>query len=267
MTQQIAIPSSVTDMERTNNDLSHDVLDLLPQAPSFPVTLDLSADVMSASELADHCISESNNYRRGVPSNDQFGLELFHRALKLRDPLAWEVIQYRFNNTVLRWMRFHPLRSAACRFDSEENYVALAFTRFWRATVDKQEIEFRTFAAVLRYLRASLHGAILDTLRTYSRSQEIPLPEPGEAEEPLVEDSDEGGEVWEAIRNLLPDEREQRVAYLLYHCGLKPREIVRFCPQEFSEVQEIYSLRHNIVERLLRNADYIRWRLDDKLRE
>jgi hypothetical protein len=78
----------------------------------------------------------------------------------------------------------------------------------------------------------------------------------------LVEDPDEGGEVWEAIRGLLPDEREQRLAYLLYHCGLKPREIVCFCPQEFGEVREVYRLRRNIVSRLLRNADVIRWRLN-----
>ncbi|HEX6556993.1 MAG TPA: hypothetical protein VF026_29795 [Ktedonobacteraceae bacterium] len=267
MIQQIAIPSSVTDLERTNNDLSHDVLDLLPQVPSFAVTLDLSSDVMSASELADHCISEINKYRRGLPSNDEFGLELFHRALIQRDPLAWEVVQYRFNKTVLRWMRFHPMRSAACRFDSEENYVAQAFTRFWQATIDNQEIEFRTFGAVLRYLRACLNGAILDTLRAYSRSQEIPLPEPGEPEEPLAEEQENDCELWPVIRSLIPDERQQRVAYLLFHCHLKPREIVQFCSQEFSEVQEIYSLRRNIVERLLRNANYIRWRLDDKLRE
>jgi DNA-directed RNA polymerase specialized sigma24 family protein len=123
-------------------------------------------------------------------------------------------------------------------------------------------LEFDTLAAALRYLRACLNGAILDTLRAYSRPKEVPLPEPGEAGEPLVEDSDEGGEVWEAIRGLLPDEREQRVAYLLYHCGLKPREIVCFCPQEFSEVREVYRLRRNIVHRLLRNAASIRWRLN-----
>ena len=61
---------------------------------------------------------------------------------------------------------------------------------------------------------------------------------------------------------MLPAGREQRLAYLLYHCGLKPREIVRFCPQEWSDIQEIYHLRRNLMERLLRNADQLRWRLN-----
>ena len=78
----------------------------------------------------------------------------------------------------------------------------------------------------------------------------------------MAEEQDDGGDLWEVIQNLIPDEREQRLTYLIFHCGLKPREIVRFCPKEFSEVQEIYRLRRNIVEQLLRNADYIRWRLN-----
>ncbi len=59
---------------------------------------------------------------------------------------------------------------------------------------------------------------------------------------------------------MLPTRRELRLAYLLYHCGLKPREIVRFCPQEWSDVQEIYHLRRNILDRLMRNKDQLRWR-------
>ncbi len=76
-----------------------------------------------------------------------------------------------------------------------------------------------------------------------------------------MEDVTSTTEVWEILQRMLPDEREQRVAYLLYHCGLKPREIVRFCPQEFSDVREIYRLRRCIIERLLRNADQLRWQL------
>jgi hypothetical protein len=63
---------------------------------------------------------------------------------------------------------------------------------------------------------------------------------------------------------LLTNPHEQQVAYLLFHCGLKPREIIRFCPQEWSDVQEIYRLRRNIKERLRRNADHLRWRLSER---
>ena len=88
------------------------------------------------------------------------------------------------------------------------------------------------------------------------------MPEPSESGEPWAEDGSEGQEFLEVIRRLLPNQREQRLAYLLFHCGLKPREIVRFCPQEFSSVEDIYRLRRTIVERLVRHADSIRWQLN-----
>ena len=45
--------------------------------------------------------------------------------------------------------------------------------------------------------------------------------------------------------------------------GLKARDIVRFRPEEFGDIQEVYRLTRNIVERLTRNRDQIRWRLGD----
>jgi hypothetical protein len=160
-------------------------------------------------------------------------------------------------------MHRHPNRDAAFLFDSEENYIAQAFERFWLATACHEQVAFSTLAGALRYLRACLNGAVLDALRTYSRPKEVPLPDPNEPNELFVYDNDESSELWEAIQDMLPNEREQRAAYLLFHCGLKPREIVQFCAREFSDIREIYHLRRNIVERLARNADRIRWRLDN----
>jgi hypothetical protein len=213
---------------------------------------------MSLPVLAAHCVRELNNYRRGEPCTDTYGVELIRRATVQGDQEAWTWVQYCFGGVVLNWLRCHPKRAHACRLESEERYVAQAFERFWQATASKQRVEFSTLAAALQYLRASLNGAILDTLWAYARPREVSLPEPGE---PQVEDVTSSSEVWEILKTMLPDGREQRLAYLLFHCGLGPREIVRFCPQEWSDVQEIHCLRRNIMERLLRNADHLRWRL------
>jgi hypothetical protein len=142
-----------------------------------------------------------------------------------------------------------------CRLESEENYVAQTFERFWQATAVHQRIEFNTLAAALQYLHASLNGAILDTLRTYSRPREVLLPG-----EPQEEDQAASLELWENLQRVLPSKREQRLAYLLYHCNLKPREIMSYCQEEWPDVQEIYRLRRNILERLLRQTDHLRRR-------
>ena len=216
---------------------------------------------MSLQELAAQCLRELDNYRRGEPCTDAFGLELLRRATFQDNQEAWAWVQHCFGGLVRGWLRRHPKREVACRLESEENYVAQAFERFWQATAFNQRVEFSTLAAALQYLRASLNGAILDMLRAYARPGEVSLPGPGEPGEPLVEESTDSSEVWQIVHMILSNPREQRLAYLLFHCGLKPREIVRFCSQEWGDVQEIYRLRRNIMERLVRNADCLRWRL------
>jgi hypothetical protein len=213
---------------------------------------------MSLPELAAQCLKELGNYRRGEPCTEAYGLELLRRATIQDNQEAWSWVQYCFGGMIRGWLGHHPKREVACRLESEENYVAQAFERFWQATAFNQRVEFSTLAAALQYLRSSLNGAILDMLRAYVRPREVSLPGPGEPGEPLVEDNIDDNESWESLYMILANPREQRVAYLLFYCGLKPREIVRFCPQEWSSVQEIYRLRCTIMERFLRNADQLR---------
>ena len=78
---------------------------------------------------------------------------------------------------------------------------------------------------------------------------------------PMYPSSNEGEEqrawkqsvdnIWGSVQSALPDVREQRLAFLLFNCGLKPREIVSHCPQEFCDVQEVYRLRRTILEQFL----------------
>ena len=234
-----------------------------PTEPSPPASLheEATCSGLSIAALVAGCLREISNYRRGEAYSETYGLELLRRATTQGDSEAWTGVQHCFHEVVRGWLRRHPSRETAYRLESEENYIAQAFERFWQATALNQCVEFSTLATALQYLRASLNGTILDTLRAYSRVREIPLPEPGEPGEPQIEEYTDSSEVWELLQTMLPDKREQRIAYLLFHCGLKPREIMRFCPQEFQNIREIYRLRRNIMERLLRNADQLRWRL------
>lgn len=254
MNQDATGKSSIED--RANHTVSQSTL--TERASSATLRREATCDTLSNAELATHCLRELGSYRLGEQYDETYGLELLSRAIVQGDQDAWARIQQCLGELVRGWLRSHPGREVACRWESEENYVAMAFERFWQATT-RQQVAFKTFAGALAYLRASLNGAIVDTLRAYSRPREVPLPLPGAWGEPHVEDQTDSGELWEILQTILPNERERRLAYLLYHCGLKPREIVHFCPQEWSDVQEIYRLRRNIMERVLRNADRLRW--------
>ena len=209
---------------------------------------------MSVSALAVFCLREINSHRRGETQDIQYCLELFYRARVQHDEAALEALRQCFSEVVRDWVRHHPQKEVLCRFESEAYYSDLAFERFWQTVMHLEDLEFGILTVALAYLQTSLNAVILDTLRTYSQSSKVAFLETDDAGELVVENDEHGGLLWEIIQRMLPDQREQRVAYLLFHCGLQPGEIVRGNPQEFSDVQEVARVRRNIIARLVRSG-------------
>ena len=106
-----------------------------------------------------------------------------------------------------------------------------------------------TLSEVLIFLRVSLNGAILETLRDSKRPGAVSSPWPD------GEDRLDRSELWDRLQARLPNWQEQRLAYLLYSCGLEPIEIVRYYPQEWGSVQKIIRLRRSILARLIQRSE------------
>jgi hypothetical protein len=225
--------------------------------------MDRTLSETNLSTLADRCTNELYRHRRRELADDRFCLEILRRAIVQRVDQAWSMVQRCFSEVVRIWVRSHSSSDIALLRDTEENYIAQTFSRFWYAVRD-QRLEFTTLNGALSYLHATLNGIIMDTVRVHFRSAEVPLPEPGFPGEPFADDPQDGHLLWETIQSLLPDETERRVAYLLYYCGFKPREIARRFPGEFSDVKEIYHLNQNIIDRLRRNRDRLHWLLSNE---
>ncbi len=209
---------------------------------------------LSVRILAVLCRREINGHRRGEEQGIQYCLELFHRARVQHDDDALEALRQCFSGILRDWIHRHPQKEVLCRFESEEYYTALAFERFWQAAMHLEDLEFGILTVALAYLQTSLNAVILDTLRTYSQSSKVALLETDDAGELVVENDEHGGPLWEIIQRMLPDQREQRVAYLLFHCRLQPGEIARSNPQEFSDVQEVARFRRDIIARFVRSG-------------
>jgi len=62
-------------------------------------------------------------------------------------------------------------------------------------------------------------------------------------------------EVWDWLQARLSGERERRLAYLLFQCGLGSGEIVCCYPQDWSDVHEITRLRRIILAELMNGFD------------
>jgi hypothetical protein len=205
---------------------------------------------MSVRVLAAFCQREITGHLRGETQDVPYCLELFHRARVLHDDDALEVLRQCFSWILRYWLHGHPQKEVLCVLENEAYYTALAFERFWQALMHLEDLEFGILTVALDYLQSSLNAVILDALRTYAHSSKVAFLETDDAGGPVVENDENGGALWEMVQRMLPNEREQRMAYLLFHCCLQPWEIVHGNPQEFSDVQEIARLRRDIIARL-----------------
>jgi hypothetical protein len=175
-------------------------------------------------------------------------LEMFRRACEEGNRGAQRWLLHRFGAVVVVWMHAHPRWDLACHLHTEEYYVIQTFKRCWLSSLHQDNFKFNSMADVLNYLRVSLNGVILDELRGYSRHGRAPLLKPVVAEESKSIEGDSSHEVWRVIDGRLSNARERRLAYLLFHCALKPGEIVHHCPKEFSDVREVSRMRRDIME-------------------
>jgi hypothetical protein len=167
------------------------------------------------------------------------------------DQEAWTAFQQSLEETVLSWFHDHPASETACRLQSDRQFVALAFERLRRAVVQRQ-VACERLSGVLVYLRASLNGVILETLRVSSRPGVVSQRMSGELD---LEGHPDSLEIWDLVQAKLSSKRERRLAYLLYHCGLEPAEIVRCCSEEWSNVHEVVRLRRSIFMQLLKRPE------------
>jgi hypothetical protein len=167
---------------------------------------------------------------------DECCLALLRQAILQEDQDAWLVVQQCLTEIVKGWLDRHPRKAEACRLDSEEHYIAQAFARFYQAATQRQGA-LSQLSSAMSYLCMSLNSAILDMLRASARP--LKLSE--------LDTSTTAREAWQMLKKMSLNDRDQRIAYLLFHCGLGPKEIAHAFPEEFHDEREIALLRWAII--------------------
>lgn len=227
-------------------------------------TLERSLETMSIKALLEYGAQEMRKYQHREPSNEDHSLELFRRAIVQHDQEAWAALHMLLGEHVRMYFARHPYRDLALRYEpSVQAYIDDTFRRLWLAANNHGSM-FSSLAPALRYLQLCLNAAVMDAVRASTHPREERIPEEGSSGEPAVEDMYHEGELWKVLNSLFPGERERRLIFLFFHCNLKPRDIMRYAPGTFRSEAEIYSLKRNILERILRNREKLRWRLGDK---
>jgi hypothetical protein len=202
----------------------------------------LVPDSAVISELALRCQEEMDRLQRGEDIEGVSGLQLLSLARLHNDEQLWSALERCFTPVIRAWLRRHPRYQEACHVKAERRYVVLALAKFRHEVVAQAKV-FPTLSDGLRYLLVCMNGVLLDTLRSVAWFEKI------KHHELLI--SDASLEAMDPVllqQQLSTNEREQRLAYLLFYCGLKPREVIDLCPSEFAHLQEIYQLLSSLLK-------------------
>jgi hypothetical protein len=201
--------------------------------------------------------AQEASFVHGETSDGAAGLELFRRAIAECDEDAWAAVITVYRGLLVAQAQRQMLRRLV---DEDDGFCAdRAFQRFWRATRTGRMEGFSDLASILKYLKLCLGSVLLDAARVRRRQAYVSIDEmPPDA--PVIDDPSAaivgqiaGRELWQAVERELRDESERIVAQLSFVAGLSPREIRARHPDRFAEVDEVYRLKRNVIDRLRRS--------------
>jgi len=231
-------------------------------------------DHLSVAELTRLCAKETRNFLLHLPFDDQYGFELFRRAIARRDDAAWASIVAQYSPLVLTWIMQHQEAiSIVAREGSSDPLLNAVFAKFALALTPAKMDHFGALAPLLQYLKLCVRSVVADELRTYRcgqahESENLEELEEIEVDARLVNPRDpieemlsrlEGQEIWLAVLGSLHDGTERELLYLTYVDGLKPAEITNMYRHLFPTVDGVYRLKRNMIARLRRNRELMRW--------
>jgi DNA-directed RNA polymerase specialized sigma24 family protein len=225
--------------------------------PSIADETDLTR--LSVHALARHCADESRSFYRHEEHDPRPAYELFRRALVERDEIAWEYIYQQYLPLVEHWVR----RTGAFTNtgESSDYFVSAAFARFWRAIPAARFGNFPNLAALLNYLRRCASCVVIDSIRAHSYNELVPESTVEHQLSTMHGAADEASEridrmeFWGQVTALLNTEAERALVHCSFVLGMKPGAIFEQRPDLFASIDEVYTLKRNVLTRLRRCAE------------
>ena len=207
--------------------------------------------------LAQHCAHETDLFFQRQSYDPRFCYELFRRAIADRNEQAWECIYIQYHALVTGWVHKHLMFAATG--EEPAYFVNRAFEKLWASLPAERFGRFPDLKAVLRYLQMCVHSVIIDYVRTTDRAEQEKDVDSqtvaGPDTQDHVLDHVQRQEFWRWLNAHLHDEKERIVVHGSFVLNLKPRDLYDQYPHLFSDVDEVYRVKQNVMVRLRRDPE------------
>ena len=209
--------------------------------------------------IAQRCARESDHFFNRRDHDPRYCFELFRRAIVERQQHAWTLVCEQYRPLVAGWVKRH----AAFRDSDEEiaYFVNGAYAKMWSAMSPQKFADFTDLKSLLRYLQLCVSSVITDYVRGETYYQMLADLPPGVEEATGVDvekralDQAQREAFWRAVDARLKDDKERLVVHYSYVVGFKPSELYRHRAEAFSDVNEIYRIKENVLARLRRDDE------------
>lgn len=214
-------------------------------------------------DLAKRCAEETDRFRMRQNNNSQFCFELFRRAISERDQFAWDMICSQYKPLIADWW-VKPSRGFRASGEDLDEIVNRTYEKFWSALTPEKFTKFSDLKPLLNYLKLCVESVIIDHNRKIEPPSQYPEDDesviwgkdPGPVPEEQIMDAENSRTFWEWIDARLQDEKERVVVYGSFDLDLKPQEIYRKFQDMFPHVDEVYTIKQNVLARLRRDPDF-----------
>ena len=203
--------------------------------------------------LARCCQEEMQKFRSGQPSDDRPCLELFRHAITEGSEQAWNHVVREYRIQVRKWVGRDLSFPASS--DEIEQLVQDAFYRFWSHYDQEALHQARRLGQVLTYLKLCVRSAVIQLGRERQRrALEAPLDDTYPSVNPNPAASLDAYVLWAIVAEHCQDETDSLLARQVLAGNLKPRHIYDYYPHLFTDIQDVYRRKRNLLERLQRDT-------------
>jgi len=214
-------------------------------------------------DLAKRCAEETEHFRMRQTDDSRYCFELFRRAISERDQFAWDAICRQYKPLMADWW-VKPHRGFKASGEDVDQIINRTYEKFWSALTPEKFGKFSDLKPLLNYLKMCVDSVIVDHNRkTEPPSQYLSDDEsaiwgkdPNLAPEEKMMQDEKSLAFWEWINARLHDEKERLVVYGAFDLDLKPKEIYDRFRDIFSDIDEVYTIKQNVIARLRRDPGF-----------